>query len=226
MRGEGARLSGTPTARCTSISSAGSRSARSGIAIQPSSRRSRGQSERLLHASNLFYTEPVVRLAERLCGSSLGGKAFFTNSGTEANECAIKLARKHAHGRGIEDSPRLSASTAPSTVARSGARWRRPRRWRPIRVPRARCWPALSQYADRRSGCARRSRSASDTAAVMIEPIQGESGHLRDPGRDTPSPPARPATALARCLSSTRSRPGWGGPARSGPTSRRQCAPT
>ena len=62
----------------------------------------REQAGRLIHVSNLFYTEPMVRLAERLSESSLGGRVFFSNSGTEANECAIKIARKHAHGRGIE----------------------------------------------------------------------------------------------------------------------------
>ena len=62
----------------------------------------REQAGRLIHVSNLFYSEPMVRLAERLCESSLGGRAFFSNSGTEANECAIKVARKHAHARGIE----------------------------------------------------------------------------------------------------------------------------
>ncbi|MFL5906413.1 MAG: aminotransferase class III-fold pyridoxal phosphate-dependent enzyme, partial [Solirubrobacterales bacterium] len=44
----------------------------------------------LTHTSNLYPTEGGVRLAERLCRSSLGGKAFLCNSGTEANECAIK----------------------------------------------------------------------------------------------------------------------------------------
>ena len=62
----------------------------------------REQVGRLMHTSNLFYTEPMVRLAERLSKSSLGGRVFFANSGTEANECAIKIARKHAHRRGIE----------------------------------------------------------------------------------------------------------------------------
>ena len=57
----------------------------------------REQVERLMHVSNLFYTEPMARLAERLSESSLGGRVFFSNSGTEANECAIKIARKHAH---------------------------------------------------------------------------------------------------------------------------------
>jgi len=61
------------------------------------------QSAHLMHASNLFYTEPMARLAERLSESSLGGRVFFANSGTEANECAIKIARKHAHGRGISE---------------------------------------------------------------------------------------------------------------------------
>src|SRR5215467_2242001 len=61
----------------------------------------RDQAGRLMHTSNLFYTEPMVRLAERLSESSLGGRVFFSNSGTEANECALRIARKHAHGRGV-----------------------------------------------------------------------------------------------------------------------------
>ena len=52
--------------------------------------------------SNLFYSEPAMRLTERLVDSSLGGRAFLCNSGAEANECAIKLVRRHAHGRGID----------------------------------------------------------------------------------------------------------------------------
>ena len=63
----------------------------------------REQAATLMHVSNLFYSEPMVRLAERLASSSLGGRVFFTNSGTEANECAIKLVRKHAHRRGIAE---------------------------------------------------------------------------------------------------------------------------
>ena len=54
----------------------------------------REQAGRLMHVSNLFYTEPAMRLAERLSRSSLHGKVFFCNSGAEANEAAIKLARK------------------------------------------------------------------------------------------------------------------------------------
>ena len=61
-----------------------------------------GQAGQLMHVSNLFYTRPMVDLAEKLSTSSLGGRVFFCNSGTEANECAIKIARKHAHERGVE----------------------------------------------------------------------------------------------------------------------------
>jgi len=50
----------------------------------------------LQHASNLYYTEPCVKLAEMLCEKTLMKKVFFSNSGAEANECAIKVARKYA----------------------------------------------------------------------------------------------------------------------------------
>ena len=56
------------------------------------------QVARLDHVGNLFYTEPAMRLARRLSERSLGGKVFFTNSGAEAIECAIKLARKRRRG--------------------------------------------------------------------------------------------------------------------------------
>ena len=56
------------------------------------------QAAQLLHVSNLFYTEPMVRLAERLAARSLGGKVYFCNSGAEANEAALKLARKRRSG--------------------------------------------------------------------------------------------------------------------------------
>ena len=52
--------------------------------------------------SNLFYSQPAMELTERLVESSLGGRAFLCNSGAEANECAIKLVRRHAHRRGID----------------------------------------------------------------------------------------------------------------------------
>lgn len=52
------------------------------------------QAQRLVHCSNLYYNEPQVALAEALVASSFGDRVFFCNSGAEANEAAIKLARK------------------------------------------------------------------------------------------------------------------------------------
>jgi acetylornithine/N-succinyldiaminopimelate aminotransferase len=127
---------------------------------------------RLVHTSNLYYSEPGVRLAERLCESSLGGKAFFTNSGTEANECAIKLARKHAHGRGIEAPEILSLDRAfhGRTMGSLAA------------TPAMAANPAFApMLAGFRSvalddPAALRAAVGPNTAAVLIEPILGEAG--------------------------------------------------
>ncbi len=54
------------------------------------------QLSKLQHMSNLYYTEPCARLAELLCKKTGMSKVFFGNSGAEANECAIKVARKYA----------------------------------------------------------------------------------------------------------------------------------
>lgn len=54
------------------------------------------QLTKVQHMSNLYYTEPCVRLAELLCEKTGMSKVFFGNSGAEANECAIKIARKYA----------------------------------------------------------------------------------------------------------------------------------
>lgn len=54
------------------------------------------QISRVQHMSNLYYTEPCARLAEQLCRRTGMRKVFFSNSGAEANECAIKVARKWA----------------------------------------------------------------------------------------------------------------------------------
>jgi predicted acetylornithine/succinylornithine family transaminase len=55
------------------------------------------QVENLMHVSNLYYTEPQAQLAKLLVDNSFADKVFFCNSGAEANEAAIKLARKYAH---------------------------------------------------------------------------------------------------------------------------------
>src|SRR5579859_120689 len=62
------------------------------------------QAGKLIHTSNLFYTAPQVQLAEKLTANSFADKVFFTNSGTEANEGAIKFARRFARSEKNEKS--------------------------------------------------------------------------------------------------------------------------
>jgi predicted acetylornithine/succinylornithine family transaminase len=124
------------------------------------------QAARLMHVGNLFYTEPPMRLAARLAEGSLGGKVFFTNSGAEAIECAIKLARKRRRGGEIVV---LSGGFHGRTMGALSATPQESKQqpFAPLvpgfrAVPREN--PALDQVVDER------------TAAVLIEPIQGESG--------------------------------------------------
>ena len=126
----------------------------------------------LTHTSNLYLTEGGVRLAQRLCESSLGGRAFLCNSGTEANECAIKLVRKHAHGRGVAE---------PEIVVLEGAFHGRT-------MGSLSATPGLStnesfapylpgfRSVPRDDPDALREAVGDRTAAVMLEPIQGETG--------------------------------------------------
>jgi acetylornithine/N-succinyldiaminopimelate aminotransferase len=129
----------------------------------------REQAGRLIHMPNLFYTSGAMRLAERLAGGSLGGKVFFTNSGAEANECAIKLARRHRargeivvlelafHGRTMGA---LSGTPQPAK-----------------QDPFAPLVPGF-RVAARDDPDALRAAVGPQTAAVLVEPIQGESGIL------------------------------------------------
>ena len=132
----------------------------------------REQAGRLMHVSNLFYTEPMVRLAERLAESSLGGRAFFSNSGAEANECAIKVARKHAHRRGVE-APEIVSFERDFHGRTYGAL---------AATPSLAANPALApmlpgfRSVPLNDAGALREAVGESTAAVLIEPIQGESG--------------------------------------------------
>jgi acetylornithine/N-succinyldiaminopimelate aminotransferase len=132
----------------------------------------REQAGRLIHVSNLFYSEPMVRLAERLCESSLGGRAFFSNSGTEANECAIKVARKHAHARGVE-APEIVSFERDFHGRTYGALAATP-----ALAENAALGPMLAGFRSVPLNDVAALREAVDerTAAVLIEPIQGESG--------------------------------------------------
>ncbi|HEX2359761.1 MAG TPA: acetylornithine/succinylornithine family transaminase [Solirubrobacterales bacterium] len=132
----------------------------------------REQAGMLTHVSNLYLTEPGVRLARRICESSLGGKAFLCNSGTEANECAIKLVRKHAHGRGLAE---------PEIVVLEGAfhgRTMGSLSATPERAANESFAPYLPGFVavPRDDPAALREAVGQRTAAVMLEPIQGETG--------------------------------------------------
>jgi predicted acetylornithine/succinylornithine family transaminase len=132
----------------------------------------REQTGQLMHASNLFYTEPMARLAARLSESSLGGRVFFANSGTEANECAIKVARKHAHGRGIAE-PEIVSFDSDFHGRSYGALAATPK----LAANEA-LGPMLPGFRSvpRNDAAALRDAVGENTAAVFLEPIQGESG--------------------------------------------------
>jgi predicted acetylornithine/succinylornithine family transaminase len=131
-----------------------------------------GQAGQLMHVSNLFYTEPMARLAQRLSDSSLGGRVFFCNSGTEANEAAIKVARKHAHGRGIAK-PEIVSFEGEFHGRTYGALSATPKLARNEALG-----PYLPGFRSVPDNDAEALRAAvgPNTAAVLIEPIQGESG--------------------------------------------------
>jgi acetylornithine/N-succinyldiaminopimelate aminotransferase len=130
------------------------------------------QAGRLMHVSNLFYTEPMTRLARRLSESSLGGRVFFCNSGTEANEAAIKVARKHAHSRGIT-APEIVSFESEFHGRTYGALSATPKLARNQALG-----PYLPGFVAVPDNDVEALRAAvgPNTAAVLIEPIQGESG--------------------------------------------------
>lgn len=125
------------------------------------------QAARLAHVGNLYYTEPAMKLAERLSKLSLDGKVFFTNSGAEAIECAIKLARKHRRGGGVVV---LEGGFHGRTY---GALSATPQETK--QAPFAPLVPGFTAMA-RDDPQAVADAVSDETAAVIIEPIQGESG--------------------------------------------------
>jgi predicted acetylornithine/succinylornithine family transaminase len=126
----------------------------------------REQAGRLMHVSNLFYTEPAMRLAERLSRSSLQGKVYLCNSGAEASEAAIKLVRKaHPSGDVVVSYGAFHGRTYGALSATPQEAKQAP--FAPL-VPGFHAVDptpeAIADAVDER------------TAAVLLEPIQGESG--------------------------------------------------
>jgi acetylornithine aminotransferase len=148
------------------------------------------QAGRLLHCSNLYHIDLQERVGEMLTRHAEMDAVFFSNSGAEANEAAIKLARLHAHQRGIEQ-PQivvLEGAFHGRTLATLSATGNRkiqagfgPLVSGFIRAPRDDI-NALLTIAERNA----------DVAALMLEPVQGESG-IR------PLDPAYLAAAAALC---------------------------
>ena len=135
------------------------------------------QAGRLVHTSNLYYTEPQVQLARRLVELSFQSRAFFANSGAEANEAAIKLARKWGRVRrdgayeiitthGAFHGRTLTTVTAGGKEAYSAPFGPLPPGF--VHVP----------YGDLD---AVRSATGERTAAVLLEPILGEAGVVPPP---------------------------------------------
>jgi len=131
------------------------------------------QAQQLIHTSNLYYTEPQVKLARVLVDHSFADKVFFCNSGAEANEAAIKLARRYSHdkyGDGRYEIITMKNSFHGRTMATLTATGQEKvqKGYDPL-VPGFR-------YVTFNSLTEMEQTVSNKTAAIMLEPIQGEGG--------------------------------------------------
>jgi len=125
------------------------------------------QLDRLWHVSNLYWTEPMVELAQRLSARAGGARAFFCNSGAEAVEAGLKYARKATGKPGVVA---LSGSFhgrtmgALSVTGQSGKR----EAFEPLL--------AHVQFADPNDAGSLEAAVTSETGCILLEPVQGEGG--------------------------------------------------
>lgn len=131
-----------------------------------------GQTEKLIHCSNYFYTEEQAELARLLCENTCADRAFFANSGAEANEGAIKLAREYFYAQGIDRYEIISCinSFHGRTIATLAATGQD--KYRKSFGP----MPAGFINVPYKDVDAVKAALTPHTAAVMVEPIQGEGG--------------------------------------------------
>jgi acetylornithine aminotransferase len=124
------------------------------------------------HVSNFFATEPQVSLAERLL-SLLGveGKVFFANSGAEANEAAFKLSRRTGRTRIVAAEGGFHGRTMGSLALTSKAAYREP--FEPL--------PGEVTFVPYGDADALAAAVTDETAAVVLEPVQGEAGVVIPP---------------------------------------------
>lgn len=130
------------------------------------------QAERILQVSNLHYCEPQARLAEKLVKRSFADRVFLCNSGAEANEAAIKLARKHGHAAREGRYEIITAFNSfhgrtLATIAATGQE--------KVRTGFEPVQPGF-RYAPYDDAGAIESALTPRTIAIMVEPIQGEGG--------------------------------------------------
>lgn len=136
------------------------------------------QAGRIIHSSNLFRVAEQEELAGRVCKIAGMENVFFANSGAEANECAIKLARLHGHQRGIEDATIVvmekawhgrTLATLSATGSRKAQAGFEPLMGGFLRVP----------YND--MAAIERVAANGKIVAVLLEVLQGEGGiHVAD----------------------------------------------
>ncbi len=133
------------------------------------------QAATLLHSANLYYIEPQVKLAQKLHHLSGGMRAFFCNSGAEANEAALKLARKYIqskHGAGrfeiVTALKSFHGRTYGSLAATGQPQYHKG--FEPM--------PPGFSYVPLNDIAALQAAVTERTAAIMLEPILGESGVL------------------------------------------------
>lgn len=131
------------------------------------------QAAQLIHVSNLYYTEPQVTLAKILVEHSFADRVFFCNSGAEANEAAIKLARRYAHmkyGESRFEIITMKNSFHGRTLAMITATGQDKvqKGFEPL-------MPGFS-YAPFNDMAAIEAMAGERTAGIMLEPVQGEGG--------------------------------------------------
>jgi len=131
------------------------------------------QAQRLIHVSNFYYIEPQIQLASLLCKHSFADKVFFCNSGAEANEGAMKLARKYAKEKMEGDRYEIitmdrsfHGRTLATLTATAQEKFHKG--YAPL-------MPGFKYIPFSDIGAVRRAID-SKTCAVMVEPIQGEGG--------------------------------------------------
>ncbi|MGI6318871.1 MAG: aspartate aminotransferase family protein [Dethiobacteria bacterium] len=133
----------------------------------------REQLEKVIHTSNLYYTAPQVQLAKCLVENSALEKTFFCNSGAEANEAAIKLARKYSKLHGGENKYEIITAlksfhgrTLATLTATGQEKFQKG--FEPL--------PPGFRYAQFNDLQSFQSQVNESTCAIMIEPVQGEGG--------------------------------------------------